>query len=207
MSTNGKSGDDFKPEVVIHGFSEKEVAEYIRKLDHLNMIYEDNHPIVIKLDSVGGGIFGLSQLYEHLVSLPNPIITYTASKALSAGAIILAAGGTKGMRVASPNSTIMVHELQGGSWGPDIKDAENDMDMMKRENTKWMGILARSMGLKSAKDVRSLLMKNKGRELWLSPTQAKKIGLIDEISYVRMRPIQVWDITRLPKPFEKKYEK
>ena len=122
MSNSKNDADNIRPEIIVTSFTEKNVAEYIHKLENINLTYEDFQPIIVQIDSYGGNIYGLSQLYEFLISLPNPIITYTTSKAMSAGAIILSAAGTKGMRVASPNSTIMIHELQGGAWG-DMKDS------------------------------------------------------------------------------------
>jgi len=193
MTNVSENGDSNRPEILINSFDEKSVSQYIRKLDEISLIFDTTQPIVVDIDSFGGSLYGMSKLYEYLISMPNPIITYTSSKAMSAGAIMLSTVGSRGMRIASPNASIMIHEIQSHCWG-DIKDMENNVEFTKKENDKWMTLLAKSMGLKSAKDVRTILMKNKGRELYLNAKQAKKLGLIDKISYIKMIPIQRWEI-------------
>jgi ATP-dependent Clp protease protease subunit len=184
-----------RPEITVVSFNDAEVIAYINHLKLIVDQYGPNQPIVLNISSFGGSIYGLSHLYEYLQSLSNPIVTYTSSKAMSAGAILLSAAGYKGMRYASPNASIMIHEVQGGFWPDDIKNLEDNMDSLKQDNERWMTILAKSMGLKTAKDIRDLIKaKSVGHDLTLSSKQAKEIGLIDKVCYIKLESVFGYNI-------------
>ena len=146
-----------KPELFITSFDEKQVREYMSQLTNTQDVFGPQQPIMLHIDNYGGSAFGLIMLYEHIVSLGNPIITYTTSKAMSAGAFLLSIAGTPGMRFASPNSTIMVHEIQSAVFPDDIKELEENMKNIKALNEKILTIFAKAVGLRTAKDVRALI--------------------------------------------------
>lgn len=184
-----------KPEVLISTFDDKAVVEYIRKIEEIQDNFGPGQPILLNIASFGGSIYGLGMLYEYLQTVPNQIATYTSSKAMSAGAILLAAGGTKGMRFASPHSSIMIHEIQGGPWPDDIKNLESSIESLKKDNEKWMTILAKSMGLKNGKDIRELIKaQSVGHDLMLTSRQAKELGIIDKVCYVKLGAVYGYNI-------------
>lgn len=184
-----------KPEVIISSFDDKSVVDYTKKLEEIQEQFGPDQPVLLNISSFGGSVYGLGYLYEYLQTMSNPICTYTASKAMSAGAILLSAGGDKGMRYASPNASIMLHEIQGGVWPDDIKNLENNIESLKQDNEKWMTILAKSMGLRRGKDIRDLI-KNKsiGHDLMLTANQAKELGLIDKVCYIKLGAVYVYNI-------------
>ena len=184
-----------KPEVVITSFEQEEVAKVLHRLDEISSQFGPNQAILIRIDSFGGCIYGLSDIYETLKTMRNPIATYTKSKAMSAGAIVLACCASEGMRFASPNSSIMLHELSASSFG-NIQDIENETNMINKSNKKWMNILAKSMGLKSAKDIRKLILeKGNGRDLYLSAEEAQALGAVDKVGYVDMNMVYGYEFT------------
>jgi ATP-dependent Clp protease protease subunit len=188
-----------KPQVTVVNFDEESASKIISNLEQIVDFYGPAQPILVNIDSNGGEVFGLTAIYEKLKSMVNPIVTYNSSKAISAGAILLSAGGTPGMRIASPNSTTVIHELQTGLWQRDIKDIENDLEHIQSLNERWMGILAKSMGLSSSDQIRDLFSLAKGRELYLDANGAKEIGLVDDVCYLSMLPPQsIWEIVKLP---------
>lgn len=186
-----------KPQIFVTEFDADSIKKLMEDLCAIESQYAPHQPILVHIDSYGGAVHGLSVLYNKLKSLPNPIITYTSSKAMSAGAILLSTVASPGNRLASPEADIMIHEIQSADWG-DIKDLEDGMRYTKRMNTKWMGILAKSMGLKSASEIRQLIkQKAIGHNVYLSAQQAKKIGIIDDIANIKMTPYHGWDFIRL----------
>lgn len=197
------------PIITITSFEEKQIND---KIQDLTQFIAENHPeqpVVIRVDSYGGSVFGLTALYEFLRTLSNPIITYTSSKAMSAGAILLSAAGNKGKRVMSPNSVVMVHELQASAFG-DVKDIFDVTRHIQDENDKWMTILAQSMGLKNRIDIVNLIKKRaNGHELYLDAKQAKEIGLVDTVGYLQAFPVGGWEIRLFgdEKPKDKKPKK
>jgi len=199
MSNIGASmKDSLKPEIYISSFNEKDVRDYIDKLNTLEEAFGYTQPILIHIDSFGGSVYGLIMLYEHLVSMGNPIVTYTTSKAMSAGAFLLSMAGTPGMRYASPNASIMIHELQSAVFPDDLKNIENNVDNLKKINDNILGILAKSMGLRSAKDIRNLIKeKSVGHDLNLSAKEAKELNMIDHVGYVKIMPVVAYNIVQL----------
>lgn len=186
-----------KPEVLIMSFNESEVKNYINQIDKISAMFGPHQPIVLNISSYGGNVYGLAMLYEYLSSVDNPIVTYTSSKAMSAGSILLASG-TPGMRFASKNSTILIHELQSAVYPDDIKNIENSIDNLKRDNEKWMNILARNMKLNSSKDIRKLIQeKSVGHDLILSAHEAKELNIIDEVCYLKLTPTVGYTITTI----------
>ena len=184
-----------KPEVFIREFSPDKIKEVIEKLQEISNHYPADQVVVLNIDTYGGEIYGLAAIYEFLQSYPHPIVTYTTSKAMSAGAVLLSSGDT-GARFATPNATIMIHELSAGNIG-DIKDLEDSHKFLKSENERWMGILARNMGFKNAKELRKLIKDNcEGHDFYLTAEQAKKFGIIDEICYLHISPMSMWNIIK-----------
>lgn len=184
-----------KPKVIVSKFSEEYVAKIIHQLEDIEINFAPNQPVLVQIDSYGGAVDGLAMLYDKLKNMQNPILTYTSSKAMSAGAILLATAATKGMRVASPESTIMIHEIQTGALG-DIKQVEEQVAFSKVINDRWMKILAKSMGLKSAADIRALIKKRTiGHDVYLTAHQAAKLKIVDVVGSVHLSPFSGWHLS------------
>lgn len=87
----------------------------------------------------------------------------------------LLAGGTKGKRFSLPNSQIMIHQPSGGAKGQaaDIEiQAKLILDLRKRLNQ----IYAENTGQKL-----SVIEKAMDRDNFMTPQEALKFGLIDQI--------------------------
>jgi ATP-dependent protease ClpP protease subunit len=196
---------NIKPEVTISSFSEKDVKIYIEDLENIQSAFGPSQPLLLKIDSFGGSAYGFIMLYEYLITLENPIVTYTTSKAISAGALLLSIAGTSGLRFASPHSSILVHELQSALFPDDIKNLENNLDNIKRLNETIMGLMAKSMGLKTAKDVRNLIKeRSTGHDLNLTAYEAKELGIIDEVAYIKLSPVVAYNVIQsLPEELKK----
>lgn len=190
---------EHKPQVTIHSFNENAVKEFNKQMDEIESKYGPEQPIIVHIDSYGGAVHGLSVMYDRLMGMQNTIVTYTSSKAMSAGAMLLSAAGTPGARFASPEASIMVHEISAGAFG-DIKDIEDQAKYIRTINQKWMTILAKSMGLKSHKDIRKLISKQAiGQDVHLTAHQAKSLGLIDEVASIKLQPFYGWEVLKVRK--------
>lgn len=188
---------DKKPEIFIGDLTHKASVEIFKQIDEIEKYHSPSQPILVHINSHGGSVHEMSMIYNRLKSLQNPIITYTSSSAMSAGAILLSTLAAKGSRFAAPNAVIMVHEIQAGAGG-DIKDMEDRMKNLKKINTHWMNVLAKSMGLKSSRDIRNLIQSHAiGQDVFLSAKEAQTLGLVDEIAILRAVPIQAWQFERV----------
>ena len=177
-----------KPELHVSSFSDEKVKGYIETLEEIQQNFGNQQPILVKIASYGGSIYGFWALYEHLVLMGSPIITYTSSHAMSAGCFLLATAAKKGNRFASPNASIMLHEIQSG-FGGDVKDIEDQASFLKVENDKLLKLFAKSVGLASAKDVRDMIKQNaNGHDLNMTAAKAKQLGIVDHVSYLKLSP-------------------
>lgn len=131
-------------------------------------------PITIYINSPGGEVYSCLGLYDVMQLFINQgyvIRTINIGCAASAAAVILLSG-SKGHRYCLPNSTVMLHQPSGGTYGPvtDMKIAVEEADRLK----KIMNNIVRQ----HAGDEVVELME---RDAWISPEEALKFNLIDEI--------------------------
>lgn len=134
----------------------------------------EHDPITIYINSPGGEVYSCLGLYDVMQLFINQgyvIRTINIGCAASAAAVILLAG-SKGHRYCLPHSTVMLHQPSGGTYGPvtDMKIAVEEADRLK----KIMNNIVRQ----HAGDEVVELME---RDAWISPEEALKFNLIDEI--------------------------
>ena len=94
--------------------------------------------------------------------------------AASMGSFLLA-GGTKGKRLALPNSEIMIHQPSGGAQGQATEiqiAAEHILKTRERLNR----ILAENTG-----QTLEVISRETDRDNFMSAEEAKAFGLIDEV--------------------------
>jgi len=186
-----------KPVIMIEKFDSKSVSDIMGQIDNIEQTYNSDQPIILHINSYGGSVHGMAVIYNRVKTLKNPIVTYTSSKAMSAGAILLSTLGGKNMRFAAPGSTIMVHEISAGSVG-DIKDIEDTTRYLRQINQTWMTRLAKSMGLKNDREVRKLIDEHAiGHDIYLTANKAKKLGLVDEVCNITLQPYHGWLVTKV----------
>ncbi len=127
------------------------------------------------LNSPGGDVIATLAIYDTMQILTCPIATYCVGQAAS-GAAVLLAGGTKGKRRALPNSRVMIHQPYGGVSGQ-VSDIDIQADEILRNRTVLNEILAKH----TSKTIEQIA-KDTDRDFFLSATQAKEYGLVDEIT-------------------------
>ena len=137
---------------------------------------EDNEtPISIYINSPGGAVESLFAIYDLMQLIKAPIRTICVGEASSAAAILLAAG-TKGLRFATVNSRIMIHQIQIGGVegsGTDVETTAKEIKSLKKRLTE---ILARHTGQSYRKVLRDCEV-----DKYMSAEEAKNYGLVDEI--------------------------
>lgn len=113
-------------------------------------------------------------IYDTMNYIKCDVSTICMGLAASMGAFLLA-GGTKGKRLALPNSEIMIHQPSGGARGQasDIKIvADNIIKTRRRLNE----MLAANTG-RPLEDIE----RDTERDNFMTAEEAKAYGLIDEI--------------------------
>src|ERR1041385_8211000 len=88
----------------------------IAQLLHLESDDPDKD-IYLYINSPGGSVYAGLAIYDTMQFIKPDVQTICVGIAMSMGALILA-GGTKGKRMALPNSKILIHQVSGGIPGP-----------------------------------------------------------------------------------------
>jgi len=130
--------------------------------------------IKLYINSPGGSVTAGLAIYDTLQYIKPDVSTICIGIAASMAAVLLAAG-TKGKRLALPNSEVMLHQVMGGAEGQatDIKiRAEHILKIKDKLNE----ILA-----KHTTQPISKIEKDTDRDFFLSADEALKYNLIDKI--------------------------
>ena len=130
--------------------------------------------IQIYINSPGGSVSAGFAIYDTMQYVKPDVSTICIGRAASMGAFLLAAG-TKGKRFSLPNSDIMIHQPLGGTQGQaeDIRiQAEKILEIRERINR----ILSEKTGQPLKK-----IAKDTDRDYHMSPEEAVKYGIIDEV--------------------------
>ena len=126
------------------------------------------------INSPGGLVTSGLGIYDTMQYIKPPVSTLCIGQASSMGSFLLAAG-EKGKRFSLPNSRIMVHQPSAGYQGQatDIEiHAKEIMDLKDRLNKIYS---------KHTKKNESEIKKALERDNFMTPTEAKDFGLIDEV--------------------------
>jgi ATP-dependent Clp protease, protease subunit len=131
--------------------------------------------IEIYLNSPGGSFTALTAIYDTMRYIKPDVRTVCLGQAASAAAVILAAG-TKGKRLALPNSRILIHQpaMEGG-YGQS-SDIEIQANEVLRIRALMEQMLAQDTGKTTDEVSRDI-----ERDKYLTAEQALEYGIIDEV--------------------------
>jgi len=130
--------------------------------------------IFMYINSPGGVVTSGLAMYDTMQYVKPDIVTLCIGQAASAGSLLLMAG-TKGKRLALPNSKIMIHQPSGGFRGQatDIEiHAKDILDTKKVLNDLYVK--------HTGKDLKTI-QESMERDNFMTSQQALDFGLIDKI--------------------------
>ena len=130
--------------------------------------------IFLYINSPGGYITAGLGIYDTIHYIKPDVATICMGQASSMGALLLA-GGTQGKRSALPHSRIMIHQPLGGAEGQ-ASDIVIQADEISRLRSSLNKILS-----KATKQTIKRIEKDTDRNNFMSPEEAKKYGIIDNI--------------------------
>lgn len=130
--------------------------------------------IMLYINSPGGVITAGLAIYDTMQLIKADVSTICLGDAASMGAFLLS-GGTKGKRLALPNSRIMIHQPLGGAKGQ-ATDIEIEAKEILRMKTMLNELMAQHTGQKVEK-----IKKDTERDNFMSAQEALEYGLIDRI--------------------------
>ena len=159
-------------------FLGEDVNEYTANLvvaQLLHLAYEDpKKDIKLYINSPGGSVYDGLAIYDTIQYIKPDVQTIGIGLQASMGAFLLSSG-TKGKRVALPNSRIMIHQPSSGTQGK-----VTDQEITLRESIYLKQRLNEILSKNTGQDI-SKIEKDADRDYWMSAEEAKKYGLIDEV--------------------------
>jgi len=130
--------------------------------------------IMMYINSPGGVITAGMAIYDTMNHIRCDVSTICIGMAASMGAFLLS-GGTKGKRMALPNSTIMIHQPLGGARGQ-ATDIEIEAKEILRMKSMLNELLAEHTG-----QPLEVIKKDTERDNYLTAQKAMEYGLIDRV--------------------------
>ena len=130
--------------------------------------------IQIYINSPGGSVTAGMAIYDTMQQISPDVVTICFGVAASMGAFLLS-GGTKGKRLALPNSRIMIHQPLGGAQGQAVEIAIQAKEILFLKKT-LNSLLAEHTGQPLEK-----INEDTERDYFLSPSEAVEYGLIDKV--------------------------
>ena len=133
-----------------------------------------NADISLYINSPGGDVSAGWAIMDTMNYIKSPVSTIGMGLVASMGSVLLAAG-TKGKRFVLPNTQVMIHQPMAGAKGQ-ITDMEIQLTQFQKNKKSLVKQMAEFTGRKE-KEVFDAME----RDNWMTPTEAKDFGLIDEV--------------------------
>ena len=130
--------------------------------------------IFLYINSPGGSVSAGLSIFDTMQFIKPDVSTLCMGMAASMGSFLLMAGA-KGKRAALPNSRVMIHQPSGGAQGQAA-----DIEIQAREILKTREQLNRIYAERTGQSVEKIAA-DMERDYWMSPTEAKEYGLIDQV--------------------------
>ena len=131
--------------------------------------------IEIYINSPGGSFTALTAIYDTMRYIKPDVRTVCLGQAASAAAVILAAG-TKGKRLALPNSRILIHQpATEGGYGQ-----SSDIEIQAREILRIRSLMEQMLADDTGKTMEEI-SRDIERDKYLTADQALEYGIIDEV--------------------------
>ena len=154
------------------------IDDYIANIVQAQLLFlesaDPNKDIQIYFNTPGGSVHAGLGIYDTMQIIAPDIATICTGMAASMGAVLLTAG-SKGKRSALKHSRVMIHQPMGGASGQ-----ASDIEITAREIMKLKKELYDIIAVHSGKSY-AQVEKDADRDYWMTSTEAKEYGMIDEV--------------------------
>ena len=130
--------------------------------------------INLYINSPGGSVTAGLAIYDTMQLVRPDIVTMCIGQAASMGAVLMAAG-TPGKRYALPYSRFLLHQIMGG-----VQGQASDIDIQAQEIVR-IGEMVDEILVKHTGQNTSVIQQDSDRDFFMSASEAKEYGLIDEV--------------------------
>jgi ATP-dependent Clp protease protease subunit len=145
----------------------------VAQLIHLESEDPDKD-ISIYINSPGGSVYAGLAIYDTMQYIKCNVQTICVGIAMSMGALLLA-GGTKGKRMALPNSKILIHQVSAGFQGQ-----ATDIEIQARETLNLKRRLEEIIAQHTGQPLEKV-SKDMERDYFMTADEAQEYGIIDNV--------------------------
>ena len=136
---------------------------------------DPERPISIYINSPGGSFTALTAIYDTMRYIKPDVQTICLGQAASAAAVLLAAG-TKGKRLALPNSRILIHQpATEGGYGQ-----SSDLEIQAKEIMRIRGLMEGMLADSTGQSIEKI-SHDIERDKYLTAEEAVEYGIVDDI--------------------------
>jgi len=174
LSDSGESKHSFF--LMMEDINLQSVKQAVEWIFEANFAEERPEMLNMIITSPGGDLNAGFALIDVMRGSAIPIRTIGLGQIASAGLMIFIAG-QKGQRILTPNTSILSHQYSWGAFGKEhelfatVKEFDLTTKKMIEHYKKTTGL--------AEKKIREVLLPP--QDVWLSPVEAKKLGLCDEV--------------------------
>ena len=151
---------------------EENMEKLVKSLFVLDAI-NDKKPIYLYINSPGGSVSDGFSLINTIKMIKSPVVTVITGEACSMGGLISIVGK---QRLMTKNTFWMGHDMRGGIWGDYSGKIEHRAEFIKK-CWKMIENHLRQYTKLTEKELETL----RNGELWLTPEESLKKGIIDKI--------------------------
>jgi ATP-dependent Clp protease protease subunit len=159
-------------------FLQGPIDDHIANLIVAQLLFLDSkdpeRDVQLFINSPGGVITAGLAIYDTMQYIHADVSTICVGQAASMGTVLLCAG-TKGKRLALPNSRMHMHQPLGGAQGQ-ASDVKIQAEELLKARERITEIFVAHTGQSSER-----IEKDTDRDFFMGAEQALKYGLIDEI--------------------------
>ncbi|MFH7026892.1 MAG: ATP-dependent Clp endopeptidase proteolytic subunit ClpP [Heteroscytonema crispum UTEX LB 1556] len=130
--------------------------------------------IQLYINSPGGSVYAGMAIYDTMQQIRPDVVTICFGLAASMGAFLLTSGAA-GKRMSLPDSRIMIHQPLGGAQGQAI-----DIEIQAREILYIKAKLNQLLSQHTGQPLERIEADTE-RDFFMSPSEAKNYGLIDQV--------------------------
>jgi ATP-dependent Clp protease protease subunit len=137
--------------------------------------------IAMYINSPGGYVHSGLAIYDTMQYIRCPVSTACIGMAASMGALLLCAG-EKGMRFATPNSRVMVHQPSGGFRGVASDIERHALDILQTKKR------LNEIYVKHTGQPYENIEKTLDRDSFMTASEAQAFGIVDRVFEKRASP-------------------
>ena len=160
------------------------IDDYVANIITAQMLFLESadrtRDIQMYINSPGGSVYAGMGVYDTMQFISPDVSTICTGMAASMGQVLLCAG-VKGKRTALKHSRVMIHQPSGAIGGQ-----ASDIEVTAREIKKLKQELYEVTAHHTGKSVEQIA-KDSDRDFWMTATEAKEYGLVDEVLLMNPR--------------------